>query len=99
VSSFLVLRRLSKALSNRLLLLGCCCSVSFWLSFSNATRTEADLLGSDGYRIGVIDLLLLGVVGRLIDADFLVATDPDLSSGNRCGETDLLSDYITRKHV
>jgi len=50
-------------------------------------------------RIGVIDLLLLGVVGRLIDADFLVATDPDLSSGNRCGETDLLSDYITRKHV
>jgi len=49
VSSFLVLRRLSKALSNRLLLLGCCCSVSFWLSFSNATRTEADLLGSDGY--------------------------------------------------
>lgn len=46
-------------------------------------------------RIGVIDLLLLGVVGLLIDADFLVATDPDLSSGNRCGDTDLLSDYIT----
>lgn len=45
-------------------------------------------------RIGVIDLLLFGVVGRLIDADFRVATDPDLSSGNRCGETDLLSDYI-----
>ena len=38
---------------------------------------------------------MLGVVGLLIDADFLVATDPDLSSGNRCGDTDLLSDYMT----
>lgn len=41
-------------------------------------------------RLGVIDLVLVGVVGRLID-DGLIATEPDLSRGNRCGDTARLS--------
>lgn len=37
-------------------------------------------------EFGVVGLLDFGVVG-------LEARDPERRSGNRCGETDLLSDY------
>lgn len=91
MSSFFDFRLLSKALSKRLLLLGCrSMSFSFGFSFSSWTLIETDFQDSEGYRclsragFGVVDRLMrLGVVD-------LEASDPERKRGNRCGETDLL---------
>lgn len=96
MSSFFDLRRLSKAFRRRLLLLGYC-STSLTFSLSAGNRIEADFRGSEGYRrlglgFGVVGLLELGVVGRVeLGVTDLLERDPDRKSGNRYGETVLLS--------
>lgn len=96
VSSFLDLRRLSKAFKRRLLLLGYC-STSLPFSLSAGNRIEADFRGSEGYRLlalrfGVVGLLDFGVVGRIeFGVIGLFERDPERKSGNRYGETVLFS--------